>query len=101
MGRFIVDYRVTGRASDTINADSKDAAIAMVAERVERDDFVIDLDETDDVDFEVRELHPVTRAGREIWTTFVCPSDTRGHLSALKESPLFAALPVAQAQEAV
>ena len=72
----------------------------MIEKEVNSDGLELDADEIDNVEFTIRELHPVTRAGREIWTTFVCPSDTRGHLSALKESPLFAALLAAQAQEA-
>jgi hypothetical protein len=101
MARFIVDYTFKGRTSSTIEASSQEEALERVAEEINRDDFTLDADEIDDVDFDVREMHPVTRAGREIWTTFVWPTDTRGHQSALKDSPLFADRPpAAQAQEA-
>jgi hypothetical protein len=34
-------------------------------------------------------MHPVTRDGREIWTTYVRDGDIRGHQSSLESSPLF------------
>lgn len=89
MGKFIVDYTFHGRASKCIHAPSQEEAMAAVEREVNSDDFDIEADEYDDVDFTVREMHPVTRDGREIWTTRVLPADVRGHQSALAESPLF------------
>lgn len=91
MAKFIVDYTFHGRASRTIEAESLEDAQASTEQDVERDDFEIDPDEIDDVAFTVREMHPVTRDGREIWTTYVLATDKRGHQSALQTSPLFAA----------
>jgi hypothetical protein len=91
MAKFIVEYTFQGRASKTIEADSLEDAEALTETEVDRDDFEIDADSIDDVDFEVREMHPVTRNGREIWTTYVLQTDVRGHQSALLTSPLFAA----------
>lgn len=89
MGKFIVNYTVHGRASRTIEAETLEAAQARISLEVERDDFEIDVDDFDDVDFTVREMHPVTRDGKELWTTYVLPADTRGHASALLTTPLF------------
>jgi hypothetical protein len=89
MARFIVNYAFRGHASDLIVADSKEAAEAQVEKAVNSDDFDIDNDEIHDVDFTVTQLHPVTRGGREMWTTFVLATDIRGHQSALDETPLF------------
>lgn len=90
MARFTVDYTFHGRASTTIEAESLEAAKATIDAEVNRDDFEIEPDDIDDVDFTVREMHPVTRDGREIWTTYVFKDDVRGHPSALASSPLFA-----------
>lgn len=91
MAKFIVEYTFQGRASKTIEADSLEDAEVLTETEVDRDDFEIDADSIDDVDFEVREMHSVTRDGREIWTTYVLQTDVRGHQSALLTSPLFAA----------
>lgn len=89
MGKFIVDYRFNGRSTETIEAETLEEAEASFEAKVDRDDFEIDADEIDDVDFTVREMHPVTRDGEEIWTTLVHATDKRGHASALLTTPLF------------
>jgi hypothetical protein len=89
MARFIIHYTFHGRSSKTIEASSKEEAEELICAEVERDDFELDADEIDDVDFTVSELHPVTRDRREIWTNYVRDSDQRGHPSALASSPLF------------
>lgn len=38
-----------------------EAAKAKIAAEINRDDFELDADEIDDVDFSIYELHPVTR----------------------------------------
>lgn len=90
MAKFIVSYTFHGRASRTIEAESLEDAQASTEQDVERDDFELEADEIDDVDFDIREMHPVTRDGRELWTTLVLKTDVRGHQSALRSSPLFA-----------
>lgn len=90
MGKFIVDYRFSGRGSMPIQADSLEEAKAMVEAQLDDDSFEPPTDDFDDIDYTVREMHAVTRAGREIWTTFVAQSDVRGHASAVKDTPLFA-----------
>lgn len=92
MARFSVNYSFHARAYETIEASSLEDAKALIYAKVEADDFELDADEIDDVDFDVTELHPVTRGGREIWTTYVRDSDVRGHGSALAETPLFGAV---------
>lgn len=92
MAKFSVDYTFHGRTSRTIEADSLEAANALIDAEVNQDDFEIDADQIDDVDFSIQEMHPITRDGRELWTTYVRTGDTRGHQSALASSPLFAAL---------
>lgn len=89
MRKFSVNYTFKGRSHDIIHASSLEEAEAIIKSRVEADDFELGADEIDDVDFDVSEMHPVTRAGREIWTTYMLASDIRGHASALVETPLF------------
>jgi hypothetical protein len=91
MAKFNVDYTFHGRASRTIEAESQEAAEALIEDEVNKDDFEIDADSIDDVNFHIQEMHPVTRDGRELWTTYVRKGDVRGHQSALASSPLFAA----------
>lgn len=90
MARFFVDYSFHARASKTIEAESLEAAEALIEKEVDADGFDIDADEIDDIDFTVKEMHPVTRDGREMWTTYVAYGDKRGHPSALLSTPLFA-----------
>ena len=97
MARFNVSYRFQGTAGKTIEATSLEAAEAMVEAEVERDDFELEADDIDDVKFYVQELHPVTRDGREIWTTYIHTNDVRGHQSALATSPLFSGVPQQEA----
>lgn len=89
MAKFHVDYTFCGRASRTIEASSKEEAEERIEIEVDAHDFHIDADEIDDIDFTVREMHPVTRGGREIWTSLMLPGDKRGHQSAIDSSPLF------------
>jgi hypothetical protein len=90
MPKFMVDYTFQGRSTRTIEAETKEAAEAFITAEVENDDFEIDADSIDDVNFNIQEMHPVTRDGRELWTTYVLKGDVRGHKSALASSPLFA-----------
>ncbi|MCE7028448.1 DpnD/PcfM family protein [Jiella avicenniae] len=82
MARFIVSYTFHASASDSIEAASKEEAERLVSERIEADDFQLDADEIDDVDFSVQEFHPVTRDGKQMWTTHVRDGDTPGHVEA-------------------
>lgn len=93
MAKFLVEYTFHGRSTATIEAASLEAAKATVDAEVNRDDFEIDADECDAVDFTVREMHAVTRDGRELWTTYVMPGDIREHISALATTSLFGAAP--------
>ncbi len=49
----------------------------IVEKELDDDNFEIDLDSIDDIDYEIREMHPVTRTRREIWTTYIDPTDIR------------------------
>lgn len=91
MAKFMVNYTFHGRGCETIEADTAEAAEELVEKKTNRDDYEPDADELEIVDFSVSELHPVTRDGKEIWTTYVMSGDVRGHQSALSSSPLFAA----------
>jgi len=93
MAKFSVGYTFHGRSSETIEAGSLDEAKALIETKVNRDDFEIEPDEIDDVDFHVQEMHPITRDGRELWTTFLRAGDVRGHMSALNTAPLFSGVP--------
>ena len=90
MAKFSVSYTFRGGATETIEAESLGAAQAAIEAKVDCDDFEIDADEIEYVDFTVREMHPVTRDGREIWTSHIHSKDVRGHQSALLTTPLFA-----------
>ena len=89
MPKFMVSYTFQGRSSRSIEAETLEAAEAAIEAEVDRDDFEIDADEIDDIDFNIQEMHQVTRDGREIWTTYVRPGDQRGHQTELGATPLF------------
>ena len=89
MPKFSVRYTFHGRSSTIVEAESLNAAKAKIDSDIERDDFELDADEIDDVDYDISELHPVTREGREIWTSYIHQNDIRGHQSSLESSPLF------------
>lgn len=89
MPKFAVTYRVHGTAHHVIEAASKEDLEEKLAAEAESDDFEIDIDDFDDVDFTISEMHPVTRDGREIWTTYVMKTDVRSHASAVESTPLF------------
>ena len=91
MPKFMVEYTFHARSSRTIEAESLAAAEAIVDEEVNKEDFDIDADSIDDVDFSIQEMHPITRDGRVLWTTYIRKGDVRGHQSALGTAPLFAA----------
>jgi len=90
MRKFIVSYHFSGRASKCVHASSQEEAEAAIEREINSDNFDIEPDEVDDVTFDVCEMHPVTRDGKEIWTTRKMDGDVRGHASALKTAPLFA-----------
>ncbi|MCZ7855013.1 hypothetical protein O9X81_00120 [Agrobacterium salinitolerans] len=90
MAKFMVQYTFSGRGCETVEADTQEAAEALVEAKINRDDYEPDADELEVVDVSLSELHPVTRDGRELWTTYVMKGDVRGHQSALSSSPLFA-----------
>jgi hypothetical protein len=90
MARFLVEYTFSGRGSQSIESESQDAAQAIVDEQLDDEGFEPPADQYDEIEARVSEMHPVTRDGREIWANYIRPSDTRGHASAIKTSPLFA-----------
>lgn len=79
MGRFIVTYRISGEATRELQADSREDADRLVAAELRRDDFEIEPDESEVDDYSVQELHPVTRDGVKMWTTYRRSSDVAGH----------------------
>ncbi|MGF0520609.1 hypothetical protein ACQEDT_03780 [Agrobacterium pusense] len=89
MAKFMVQYTFSGRGCETVEANTQEAAEALVEAKINRDDYEPDADELEVVDVSLSELHPVIRDGKEIWTTYVKMGDVRGHQSALS-SPLFA-----------
>lgn len=103
MKKFHVSYRFHARCEDIVEAESEEALTDKIEADLCKSDFHLDPDEVDDVDYDITEMHPVTRDGKEIWTTYVQASDVRGHRSALADSPLFSAAvgqPAASAGEA-
>lgn len=90
MPKFMVDYTFHGRATAIREAASKEELDERINNEIESDDFDLDADDFDDVDFTIHEMHPVTRDGKEIWTTYLTQRDRRGHQSAIDNSPLFA-----------
>lgn len=97
MARFYVTYRFHATAGRDIEAKSLEAAEAMVEAEVNRDDFELEADDIDDVNFEVQQMHPVTRDGRELWSTYVRKDDIRGHQSSITKAPLFSGVPEQEA----
>lgn len=95
--RFSVSYTFKGSATEIIEAGSQEEAEAIVGEKVEDENFEIEADSIDDVDFFIQQMHPVTRDGREIWTTWIKGGDTLGHQSAIDKSPLFSGVPEQEA----
>lgn len=93
MARFSVGYTFHGRTTETVEAESLESAKAAIEAKLDDDDFMIDADEIDDVEFHVQQMHPITRDGREIWTTYVKSGDVRGHQSAIDNAPLFSGIP--------
>lgn len=90
MQKFHVSYRFHGRTEDIVEAESEEALTDQIEAELCKSGFHLDPDEIDDVDYDIKEMHPVTRDGREIWTTYTLETDTRGHQSALASAPLFA-----------
>jgi len=90
MAKFIVNYSYRASATSEVFAESIDEAKAKIQREIDGDDFDPGFDEIHDVDFAINEMHAVTRKGREIWSTYVFPTDIRGHQSALNATPLFA-----------
>lgn len=93
MARFMVEYSFRARAIETVEAETIEDAEAIIEAKVCRDDFDPEVDELDDIDFTVNQMHPITRDGRELWTTYIRTGDIRGHQSALEKSPLFSGVP--------
>lgn len=71
MPRFNVTYQFHGHATESIEADSLDAARDLVAASVDAPGFHIEADSIDAVTYAVREMHPVTRDG--IWSRHPAP----------------------------
>lgn len=90
MPRFLINYTFKARGSETIEAESQEDAESIIEDRLDEGGFDPPVDDYDDIDFTAVEMHPVTRDDREIWTSYVRASDTRGHPSALTTTPLFA-----------
>lgn len=93
MGKFYVSYRFQATSSETIEAESLEEAEAIIEAKAYQDDFDPGTEDIDDLNFEVTAMHPITRDGREIWTTYVRAGDTRGHQSAIDKAPLFTGEP--------
>jgi hypothetical protein len=79
----MVTYRVTGKVTHIVEADSQEEA-EKKADAFATDDSgedyseaMFDLEEVDDVDGEVNRMYHVLRDGREIKTTYVRASDVR------------------------
>jgi hypothetical protein len=77
MARFSVDYTITGRMNEIIEAESEDAAREIAQANAENEDWFPDLDSIDDVNFHMSRLHRVQRDGVTLSTTYVRPTDVR------------------------
>lgn len=75
MPRFFVSYTISGSASEVIEAVSKEEAESAIDAKINADDFEIDLERVEDVDFYMQELHPVIRDGKHINVTQVRDTD--------------------------
>lgn len=78
MPRFLVTYRVTGRITDYIEADSKEHAEELVLAKAssdEHEEAFLDLEEANDIDWDISQMHKVVRDGNVIHTTYVRETD--------------------------
>lgn len=81
MPDFLVEFRITGRATHMVTADTleeaEEKAEAMVSPNDEDwGEILYDLEEIDDCDTIVRQLHNVVRDGRGCAVTHVRQGDT-------------------------
>jgi hypothetical protein len=77
MAKFIIEYRVRGMVTETVEADSKEAAEAIAQTNVEDEGWEPELDSIDDADFSVQIMHRVERDGKPVWTTYVRKTDVK------------------------
>lgn len=77
MPKFIIEYDVRGKCTDTIEAKSKEEATKYAVERLKDDENFIDLEELTDVDYSISEMFKVKRNGQVIQTTFIRATDVR------------------------
>lgn len=80
MPKFLIEYRITGRRTDYIEADSKEHAEEIADAMIEDDtkeEHFLDLEEADDIDYSISEMFSVIRDGQRISTTYVRATDER------------------------
>lgn len=90
MAKFMVNYTFHGRGTEIIEAESMGAAEDMIEQKTNSEAYEPDADELEIVSADISEMHPVTRDGKEIWTTYIKSTDQRGHHSELSSTSLFA-----------
>ena len=79
MAKYSISYRVSGTAMSTIETDeTKEQLENRLVGEINDDDWDIDLDTIDGVDFDVQEMFLVERQdGKRVWTTYVRATDKR------------------------
>lgn len=87
MPKFRVKYRLCYQ--ETLDAESLAAAEEIAEQKSGNGFYMPDPDDIDTVDYDIVEIHPVTRGGQEIWTSDILKTDIRGHRSELLKTPLF------------
>ncbi|RUW56378.1 hypothetical protein [Mesorhizobium sp. M8A.F.Ca.ET.021.01.1.1] len=81
MTKYCIDYTFYGRSEETIDTDEPIEKLrAKIEKKINGNDTDwLDPTSIDNIDFTVREMHPVTRGERQIWTTYVRDDDVMGH----------------------
>lgn len=77
MPEFMIDLRVSGRMSMTMEAASEAEVEEKLMALVNDDNWTADLEDVDDVNWHIAELIPVLRDGRTIKTTYIRAGDVR------------------------
>jgi hypothetical protein len=75
MLRFMITYRVQGEFTEIVEAETLEHAKAICEAKIEDEDFGLELDSADDINFSAYQLHPVLREGKRVETTYVRKSD--------------------------
>ena len=76
MAKFCITYRISGTMTEIIEAADLKAAERIADSNCEDEGFGTELDEADDIDFDVQQMYHVEKDGKRSWTTWVAAGET-------------------------